>query len=203
MPVSTMLTSSVLVLNRAFFPVHVTTARRAFCLLYSGLAKAINEQYEMFDFPSWSALSVAGGEDCVGLVGRVMRVPRVVVLVAYDRIPRRNIRFSRRNVFIRDGSTCQYCGRSFPTSDLNLDHVVPRSQGGKTTWENIVCSCVPCNKRKGGDLPDRAGMRLVSAPGPPRWSPEYAFSLRRPIHKEWVPFLNVVDFTYWNLELRD
>jgi 5-methylcytosine-specific restriction endonuclease McrA len=198
-----MLNSSVLVLNRAFFPVHVTNVRRAFCLLYAGLARAINEQYETFDYRSWSALSVAAGQDAVGLVGRAVRVPRVVVLVAYDRIPRRNVRFSRRNIFIRDRNTCQYCGASFHTSDLNLDHVIPRSQGGTTSWENIVCSCVPCNKRKGGNHPGQAGMRLVSVPRTPRWSPEYAFSLRRPIHKEWVPFLNVVDFTYWNLELED
>jgi len=203
MPGPPMLNVSVLVLNRAYFPVHVTTARRAFCLLYTGLAKAINEQYEMFDYPSWNALSIAEGDETVGLVGRAMKVPRVVVLVAYDRVPRRNVRFSRRNVFVRDHSTCQYCGRNFPSSELNLDHVVPRSRGGKTTWENIVCSCVPCNKRKGGNPPDQAGMKLVKAPGPPRWSPEYSFSLRRPIHKEWMPFLNVVDFTYWNLELQD
>ncbi|HZL98252.1 MAG TPA: HNH endonuclease, partial [Terriglobales bacterium] len=87
--------------------------------------------------------------------------------------------------------------------ELNLDHVVPRSQGGKTSWENIVCSCIPCNKRKGGNRPEETGMRLVSAPRTPRWSPEFAFSLRTPIHREWVPFLNVVDFTYWNLELQD
>jgi 5-methylcytosine-specific restriction endonuclease McrA len=198
-----MLNSSVLVLNRGFFPVHVTSVRRAFCLLYSGLARAINEQYETFDYPSWSALSVAAGDEAVGLVGRAVRVPRVVVLVAYDRVPRRNVRFSRRNIFVRDRNTCQYCGRSFHSSELNLDHVVPRSQGGTTSWENIVCSCVPCNKRKGGHRPDQAGMRLVVPPRTPRWSPEYAFSLRTPIHREWVPFLNVIDFTYWNLELQD
>ena len=198
-----MLSSSVLVLNRGFFPVHVTSVRRAFCLLYSGLARAINERYETFDYPSWSALSVATGDEAVGLVGRAVRVPRVVVLVAYDRVPRRNVRFSRRNIFVRDRNTCQYCGRSFHSSELNLDHVVPRSQGGKTNWENIVCSCVPCNKRKGGHRPEQAGMRLVVPPRTPRWSPEYAFSLRTPIHREWVPFLNVIDFTYWNLELQD
>ncbi len=198
-----MLNSSVLVLNRGFFPVHVTNVRRAFCLLYSGMARAINEQYETFDYPSWSALAVAVGEDAVGVVGSLVKVPRVVVLVAYDRVPRRNVRFSRRNIFVRDRNTCQYCGQSFPTSDLNLDHVIPRSQGGTSSWENIVCSCVPCNKRKGGNHPGQAGMRLISSPRTPRWSPEYAFSLRRPIHKEWVPFLNVIDFTYWNLELQD
>ena len=198
-----MLNTSVLVLNRGFFPVHVTSVRRAFCLLYAGLARAINEQYETFDYPSWSALSVAAGDEADGLVGRAVRVPRVVVLVAYDRVPRRNVRFSRRNIFVRDRNTCQYCGRSFHSSELNLDHVVPRSQGGKTSWENIVCSCVPCNKRKGGHRPDQAGMRLGVPPRTPRWSPEYAFSLRTPIHREWVPFLNVIDFTYWNLELQD
>jgi len=198
-----MLSASVLVLNRGFFPVHVTSVRRAFCLLYSGLARAINEKYETFDYPSWSALSVAAGDEAVGLVGRAVRVPRVVVLVAYDRVPRRNVRFSRRNIFVRDRNTCQYCGGSFHSSELNLDHVVPRSQGGNTNWENIVCSCVPCNKRKGGHRPEQAGMRLVVPPRTPRWSPEYAFSLRTPIRREWVPFLNVIDFTYWNLELQD
>ena len=198
-----MLNSSVLVLNRAFFPVHVTTARRAFCLLYAGLAKAINEQYELFDYPSWSALSASEGGACVGLVGRTIRIPRVLVLVAYDRVPRRTVRFSRRNVFIRDGNTCQYCGGTFPSSELNLDHVIPRSKGGKTSWENIVCSCLTCNKMKGGNPPEQVDMRLISRPVSPRWSPEYAFSIRGPIHREWMPFLNVVDFTYWNLELQN
>ena len=197
-----MLNSGVLVLNRAFFPVHVTSARRAFCLLYAGLARAVTPQYELFDFKSWSELSARAGDDAVGLVGRMIRVPRVVVLTAYDRIPRRTVRFSRRNIFVRDRNTCQYCGRSHPTADLNLDHVTPRSRGGETSWENIVCSCLPCNKRKGGRLPEEAGMRLVGRPARPHWSPQYAFSLRAPIHKEWLPFLNLVDVTYWNLELE-
>lgn len=197
-----MLNSGVLVLNRSFFPVHVTSVRRAFCLLYSGIAKAINSRYEMFDFQSWSELSVHAHDESVGLVGRVVRVPRVVVLTAYDRVPRRNVRFSRRNIFLRDRNTCQYCGKSFPTSDLNLDHVVPRSRGGVTSWENIVCSCIRCNKRKGGNLPQAVGMRLVAPPSKPRWSPRFAFTPRGNVHREWLPFLNLVDFSYWNLELE-
>ncbi|MCL5965740.1 MAG: HNH endonuclease [Deltaproteobacteria bacterium] len=197
-----MLNSGVLVLNRAYFPVHITNVRRAFCLLYSGLARAINDQYEMYDFKSWSELSVHAHDEAVGLVGRMIRVPRVIVLVAYDRVPRRNVRFSRHNIFIRDRNRCQYCGRNYPRSELNLDHVVPRSRGGRTSWENIVCSCLECNKRKGGKLPAEAGMRLVSQPARPRWSPGYAFSLRAPIHREWLPFLDLVDYTYWNLELE-
>ncbi len=197
-----MLNSGVLVLNRSFFPVHVTSVRRAFCLLYSGIAKAINSQYELFDFQSWSELSVHAHDETVGLVGRMIRVPRVVVLTAYDRVPRRNVRFSRRNIFLRDRNTCQYCGKSFSTADLNLDHVIPRSRGGVTSWENIVCSCIRCNKRKGGNLPQAVGMRLVVRPSKPRWSPRFAFTPRGNVHREWLPFLNLVDFSYWNLELE-
>lgn len=197
-----MLNTGVLVLNRGFFPVHVTSVRRAFCLLYAGLARAVTPRYELFDFRSWSELAVRADDEAVGAVGRMIRIPRVLVLSAYDRVPRRTVRFSRRNIFLRDRNTCQYCGRSFPSGDLNLDHVVPRSRGGETTWENIVCSCLPCNKRKGGSRPDEAGMRLVGVPSRPPWSPRYAFSLRAPIHEEWLPFLNLVDVTYWNLELE-
>ena len=197
-----MLNSGVLVLNRAFFPVHITSVRRAFCLLYAGLARAINSRYEMFDFQSWSELSIHTNEEAIGLVGRMIRVPRVVVLTAYDRVPRRNVRFCRRNIFGRDRNTCQYCGKVFPTNELNLDHVIPRSRGGKTTWENIVCSCIACNKRKGGELPEQKGMRLIRRPARPQWAPQFAFSPRTSIRQEWLPFLSLVDFTYWNLELE-
>jgi len=182
--------------------VHITSVRRAFCLLYAGLARAINSQYEMYDFQSWSELSVHTNEEAIGLVGRMIRVPRVVVLTAYDRVPRRNVRFCRRNIFLRDRNICQYCGRVFPTSELNLDHVTPRSRGGMTTWENIVCSCFVCNKRKGGELPEQTGMRLIRRPARPQWAPRFAFSPRASIHREWLPFLSLVDFTYWNLELE-
>jgi 5-methylcytosine-specific restriction endonuclease McrA len=198
-----MLNSGVLVLNKAFFPVHITSVRRAFCLLYADLAKAINSQYEMFDYRSWSELSVHANEEAIGLVGRMIRVPRVVVLTAYDRVPRRNVRFCRRNIFVRDKNTCQYCGKTFTTSELNLDHVIPRSRGGMTTWENIVCSCIACNKRKGGELPVQAGMRLIRRPTRPQWAHQFSFSTRASIHRDWLPFLSIVDFTYWNLELEN
>ncbi len=83
-------------------------------------------------------------------------MPRVIRLLAYDRLPKQTVRFNRRNLFARDNNRCQYCGKRFPTSELSLDHVVPRSRGGDTTWENIVCSCVACNVRKGGRTPTSA-----------------------------------------------
>ena len=119
--------SKVLVLNRSYLPVHVTVVRRALSLLYQGVARAVDEQYRTFDFDSWADL--AADEDAIGLVNRAIRVPRVILLQGYDRVPRRYVRFSRFNIYSRDQNRCQYCGRQFPRAELNLDHVVPRSRG--------------------------------------------------------------------------
>ncbi len=196
------LNSKVLVLNRSYFPVHVTSVRRAFSLLYQGIAKAVDAQYRTFDYESWSALSTSVHDETIGLIGRAIRVPRVILLVSYDRVPRRRVRFSRFNVFARDKNTCQYCGRRFARNELNLDHVVPRSRNGESTWENIVCSCFVCNRIKGGRRPEEAGMRLIKKPVQPEWTPFMleTFSLRR--YQDWVPFLNEVDAAYWNTELQ-
>ena len=196
---SAVLNTKVLVLNRSYLPVHITSVRRAIALLYQDIARAVDAQYRTFDFASWAAL--AADEDRIGLVDRAIRVPRVILLLAYDRVPRRQVRFSRYNVYARDQNRCQYCGRQFSRPELNLDHVVPRSQGGTSTWENVVCSCHRCNRVKGGRTPAQAGMRLVRRPYRPQWTPFMTenFSLRR--YKEWLPFLSAVDAAYWNTEL--
>ena len=195
------LNAKVLVLNRSFLPVHVTSVRRALSLLYQDIARAVDGQYRTFDFASWADLAVE--EETIGLVHRAIRVPKVILLLAYDRVPKRHVRFSRFNIFARDANRCQYCGIVFPRAGLNLDHVVPRSRGGKSVWENVVCSCLRCNRTKGGRTPLEAGMRLIRRPFRPEWTPFIAetFNLRR--HKEWIPFLNAVDAAYWNTELLD
>ncbi|HEX7408790.1 MAG TPA: HNH endonuclease [Candidatus Binatia bacterium] len=197
------LNTKVLVLNRSYLPVHITSVRRAFSLLYQGVACAVNEQYRTFDFDSWADLSVSVHHDTVGLVDRVVRVPRVILLVTYDRLPRRQVRFSRFNIYGRDRNICQYCGAKFSRTELNLDHVVPRSQGGASRWENVVCSCHTCNRRKGGRTPEQAGMRLLRPPRRPEWTPFMleTFSPRR--YKEWAPFLSAIDVSYWNTELLE
>ena len=144
-----MLSSSVLVLNQSYFPIHITSVRRAFCMVYRGIAKIVDHEYRTFDFQSWAELSAAVHDDTVGLVDKLIVVPRVILLTAYDRLPKREIRFSRLNILIRDNYTCQYCGKKLARSHLNLDHVVPRSHGGRTTWENVVTSCHKCNCFKG------------------------------------------------------
>jgi 5-methylcytosine-specific restriction endonuclease McrA len=199
-----MIHSNVLVLNKSFLPVQITTVRRAFCLLYAGIAKAVNSQYETFDYESWRQLSLEWNDETIGLVDRVIKVPRVILLIAYDRVPKRRIRFSRYNIFARDKSLCQYCGQKFPRHELNLDHVIPRSQGGFSTWENVVCSCHRCNRKKGGKTPEQAKMKLIAPPRKPAWTPPLNVSLREIMRKEWVPFLDfMVDVSYWNTELLE
>ena len=163
------LNTKVLVLNRSYLPIHITSVRRAISLLYQDIARAVDEQYRVFDFASWADL--AAEEDAIGLVNRAIRVPRVILLLAYDRVPRRYVRFSRFNIYSRDRNRCQYCGRQFPRAELNLDHVVPRSRGGTSVWENVVCSCHRCNRLKGGRTPGEAGMRLIRSPFRPQWTP--------------------------------
>src|SRR5688572_7402337 len=196
-----MLNTSVLVLNRTYQPVHVTSVKRAFSLLYQGVAKAIDDQYKLYEFEDWAALSATG--DCITTVDRSIRVPRVLVLSAYEYLPKGRVRFSRLNIYARDHDTCQYCGRTLPRSELNLDHVNPRCVGGKTTWENVVCSCVPCNLKKGGRTPEQASMKLLRKPFRPRWTPLFRGAIRRVTYREWLPFLRLEDASYWNVELLD
>jgi 5-methylcytosine-specific restriction endonuclease McrA len=188
-----------LVLNKAFLPIHVTSVRRAVSLLYRGVARAVDEEYRTFDFQSWAG--VAASDQRIGLVGGAIPVPRVVLLVGFDRVPRRRVRFSRYNIFVRDHSTCQYCGAHLPRTHLNLDHVVPRAAGGQTSWENVVCSCLDCNRKKGAQSLDQAGMRLVRVPRRPEWTPFVARQLARQGYREWTPFIGPVDSAYWNVEL--
>src|SRR5205814_7103257 len=104
-PVYGILNTKVLILNRSYLPIHITSVRRAFVLLYQGIAKAVNEQYQTFDFESWSDLSVSVHDESIGLVNHVIRVPRVILLVGYDRVPKRQVRFSRYNIDVRHKCT--------------------------------------------------------------------------------------------------
>jgi len=195
--------SSVLVLNRSFQPIHVTNVRRAFTLLYLGAAQAIDPQFRTFDFDSWSQLSTETGDDVIHTVNRAIRVPRVIMLQLYDRIPKAKVRFSRHNIYTRDSNTCQYCGRQLARSDLNLDHVKPRSQGGRTTWENVVCCCVDCNLAKGARTPEQSRMHLLRAPTRPRWTPTFRTAGDGVRYREWLPFLDLANASYWNVELEE
>lgn len=192
------LSSNVLVLNRFYLAVHVITARRAFVMLYRDCAEVVHiedGQYASYDFAAWCEISAYRSaeksvrDDWIRAVSYEIQVPRVIRLHRYDRVPQRTLRFNRRNLFARDGHRCQYCGRSFPISQLSIDHVLPRSRGGETRWDNVVSACLTCNTRKGGRTPHEASMNLVSDPAQPLTNPLLAMKLNNPKYACWKTFL--------------
>lgn len=199
---------NVLVLNRHYLAVRIINVRRAFTLLFKELAEVIHVEdgkYASYDFTEWCDLSQLAREfepqqhDWIRTVRFDIAVPRIIRLAFYDRLPRQEVKFNRRNLFARDSNRCQYCGNKFPTSELSLDHVVPRSQGGGATWENIVCACVKCNIRKGGRTPKQASMHLIRQPAKPRRNPSISVKLADNRYASWKAFL---DNAYWSVELR-
>lgn len=193
----TALAASVLVLNRNYTAIRVVTARRAFILMYKNFAEVIeflDDTYGSFDFPSWldfsrSRGSGANGDQFVCTPRLAILIPRVIRLVAYDKVPKREVKFSRRNILARDGNRCQYCARKLPATQLSLDHVVPKSRGGKSTWTNVVAACNPCNTRKGGRMPAEASMRLRNAPVAPRKNPVLLDKVASRQYQLWRHFL--------------
>jgi HNH endonuclease len=184
------LSKPVLVLNRHFQPVQLTTAKRAFVLLYGGGAMALDEQGEEYDFDLWRSLAARDDDDVLPIIGGVLRVPRIVHLHGYDRTPRVTVRLTRRNLMFRDAHQCQYCGKQPPLRDLNIDHVMPRSRGGGDSWENLVTACRVCNLRKGWKTPEEANMRLSRRPFRPKWSMTAQILLGSATkYREWEPFL--------------
>lgn len=206
------LSSKVLVLNRGYAAMRIVSARRAFCLLSRSIAEIIHVEpdesghgrYLNYDLNSWIEISALQHEfererhDWVRTVRFEIAVPRIIRLLGYDRLPEQTVKLNRRNLFARDRNKCQYCGRIFPTSELSLDHVIPRSQGGGDSWENLVCACIRCNARKGGRTPDQARMKLVRLPVRPKRNPLIALRLGNDKYQSWKAFL---DNAYWSVEL--
>lgn len=198
-----MLDRQVLVLNRLWQAVNICSVRRAFMLLCQGQAQVVyaggNNSFSTHDFEAWRDFSQREPEpEMVHTISFKIRIPRVIVLLLFDRLPKKEVKFTRHNLFERDRNTCQYCGKVFDRKDLNLDHVIPRDKGGQTTWENIVCSCIPCNSRKANRLPHEANMHLIRKPSRPKWRPFAHFTFSAQHHEDWKHF---IDVAYWNVEL--
>lgn len=192
------LLSSVLVLNQHYMAVRVVSARRAFALLFKNSAEAVDAEdghFGTFNFAAWLERSrlrydaPVDHEQFVRTPRFSILVPRVIRLISYDKTPRREIKFNRRNILARDENRCQYCGRRVPASQLSIDHVTPKSRGGISTWTNVVAACNDCNTRKGGRLPSEAGMRLVRPPAVPRRNPALADKIRHRKYQIWRHFL--------------
>jgi len=201
---SSVLGSSVLVLNRMYVAVRVVNVRRAFVMLYRESAEVIhveNGGYANYDFQTWCELSQCWCEESSLLDGRDhgdwvravryrIQAPRIIRLLRFDQTPRQTIRLNRKTLFARDSNRCQYCGKAYPLSQLSFDHVTPRSRGGATCWENVVTCCLNCNVRKGDRTPQEAGMRLQVRPAKPKHNPMLRIKLGNPRYQVWQPFLS-------------
>jgi 5-methylcytosine-specific restriction endonuclease McrA len=151
---------STLLLNSTYEPLQVISWQRAVVMIHLGKAEVLRSYKRILRAVSFSIAQ-----------------PAVIRLVGFVKRHRTRVAFSRRNVFLRDGFRCQYCNQRFPSSELTCDHVTPRSVGGRTSWENLVTACGPCNRKKGDRTPEQARMRLVTTPTRPDSLPPMLFRL--------------------------
>lgn len=169
---ATVLERATLVLNRSWRPVHVTTVRRALCMLFREAARVVApDTLSTFTFEEWLEQPPGDHEFMIRSPSVSLAAPEVILLVHYDRVPCHEAPFTRRNLFLRDEFTCQYCGKKCNSDHLSVDHVLPRSRGGSTSWENCVLACVICNAKKADRTLKEVGFRLLRPPVRPRWTP--------------------------------
>jgi len=195
---------SALVLNRSFFAVHIIGVKDLMAKLYTGEAEAVDENCVCYDFKDWVELSAMMAENRNGFVNTVtMRVaiPDVIRLTKYNRLPKRDVKFSRSNLYNHYRRKCCYCAESVSTADATWDHVVPRAKGGETNWSNIVLSCRSCNSRKADKTPEEAGMKLLVQPSRPEWKGARTITVMAPapIPVAWQTF---IDKNYWDSEIE-
>ena len=185
----------VLVLNRLWQPVNIVGIRRAFGLLTQENAQVINTadgSFRTMNLAEWVQFSLDNPPEdehgCISTVALRLRLPSVVLLSYFDRVPIKEVRFSRRAIFERDDFHCQYCARRFAEAELTMDHVIPRHLGGRTSWENIVTSCIYCNSEKANRMPHQAGMALQKKPVRPKWRP-FASTVPSDAMPDWRHFV--------------
>lgn len=209
------LDSRVLVLNKSYTPIRTTTAIDAISKLFCNTVEAIMVEggsYVSYDFGSWAEVSMFRKEfekdfseenadvDWVSSPSLHLIVPRVVRLLAYDKLPKHDIKLTRKTLYERDRNTCQYCGSKLKTDELNIEHIMPKSRGGQNTWENLVAACIDCNRKKGNRTPEEAGMKLIKSPKKPKPKAEARIKFGPKRYKDWDHFVSHI---YWDTELID
>lgn len=194
-----------LVLNKTWTPVGTVPLQRALIMLFSTYgtgepkARIIEpDSYQTFTWEDWSKLQPVASDEFIQGVNIMFRVPEVILLTRFERLPQPKVHFSRRTLYKRDNMTCQYCCARPGSAELTIDHIIPRSRGGATSWENCTLACVDCNARKANRTPEEAGMKLLSEPKKPR-THLFRYDSLKPV-KSWEAFLGQA---YWNVGIGD
>lgn len=202
---ATLTSRKVLVLNKNWTPIATVTLEDAISKVASTYkdntpkAKIIEpETYQLYTWDDWSKLRPKDGEDRIFSPNTFFKIPEIILLSRYEKMPKDKVHFSRRTLYKRDKMTCQYCGARPGSEELTIDHVVPRAKGGTTTWENVALCCVDCNRKKADRTPKQAGMKLLSEPKKPDAS-LFRFDVTKPV-KSWGQFL---DLSYWNVDISE
>jgi 5-methylcytosine-specific restriction endonuclease McrA len=191
--------SIVLVLNRNWQAINIRTPQEAFCQMATNVVTGLDielgegaraEALRPVTWDEWITLSIRRQDNAVHTVRGAIRVPTVIVAVNYAKVPKKRPKLSAKNIRERDGNRCQYTGKLLKPDEGSLDHVLPRSRGGRDTWENLVWSCKEINSRKADRLPHEAGLKLLSVPRAPKELPASAFIRNAHSVAEWKLFLN-------------
>jgi 5-methylcytosine-specific restriction endonuclease McrA len=186
---SGVLNEPCLVLNRNWQPVTFLPVQTGIVNVMRDMASVLDvEDYLLLTFEEWVELG-RKSDRTIRTPNMEIPAPEVIVLKKYGERPPRRVVFNRPNLYRRDQFTCQYCGEQLPASELQMEHVFPRSRGGPTSWENCVAACDSCNSRKADKTPDEAGMRLKVTPVKPEWTPKLAIPRGQPMRASWEPFL--------------
>ena len=187
-----------LILNRLYIPCHIISWKRAVSILYQDLARSLDQDLMPYEYKEWVEYGQRPDFDesyyrFVHSANVKFAVPDILVLSKYDKLPKRDVKFTRDNIFQRDAYKCAYCGRRFKRDLLSIDHIVPKSKGGDNTWRNTISSCKVCNNTKADRTPSQAGMPLLFDPTEPKWSDGLAKLAARPnLRPNWARFLESV-----------
>lgn len=199
------MSQDTLVLNKSYHAIHTLDWQKAMSLIFQDAAEVLDENFQSYNWKDWTELSQLMKENAQGFVNTAhmrIAIPEVIRLTKYDRLPKKEVKFTRSNIYEHYKFKCCYCGQKKKRDELNLDHVLPRSRGGQTTWDNIVLSCITCNTKKDNKTPDEAGMKLLVQPSKPTWKGPKSVLIKSsfPIPVSWQRLL---DEKYWNTELEN
>ena len=190
---SSIIKHSVLILNKYWIPINTTTPKHSFALMFSDNAKAIlieEDKVVPLDWNDWVNVNPSEKDRKIKTVRGYIKIPSIIVLNYYDKIPRQTIKFTQKSLWERDNFTCQYTGKKVNKTNGNIDHIIPKAQGGKTSWENCVIAHKEINAIKADRTPEQAGLKLLKKPSAPKLMPVSFYIRNKEDIEDWNLFLN-------------